>query len=84
MDRRLTAWVEAHPKTGAIIAGLAAGVLAFLLGLLIFREPVWRLFGVATLGTGVGTYLTAFFRRQDLERLERRRRQGRTRPRLGR
>jgi uncharacterized membrane protein HdeD (DUF308 family) len=72
MDRRLNAWVEAHPKGGAISTGLVAGLLAFLLGLLIFRKPAWSLFALAALASGGATYFNAVFRRQDRERSERR------------
>jgi ABC-type uncharacterized transport system permease subunit len=74
MDRRMTAWVDAHPLAGAIMAGLVGGLVAFLLLWLFLREQGDALFGaaVAALGTGLGTYFTAFFRRQDREWQERR------------
>ena len=70
--QRLTVWVEAHPRGGAVVVGLVAGLLAFLLGLLIFRRPVWNLFITAALAAGGATYFNALFRRQDRERSQRR------------
>ena len=71
-NHRLTRWVEAHPRAGAVVAGLVAGLLAFLLGLLLFSRPVWNLFVYAALAAGGATYLNALVRRQDRERSERR------------
>lgn len=81
LDRRLTALADEHPRHAAILTGLAAGLLtaplALLLGQLLFREWAWGLVinaaVVATFAAGLSTYTRAVWRRQDRERLERRR-----------
>jgi hypothetical protein len=81
LDRRLTALADEHPRRAAILAGLAAGLLAaplaLLLGRLQFREWAWGLVinaaVVATFVAGFSTYTRTVWRRQDRERLERRR-----------
>jgi hypothetical protein len=72
VTQRLTEWVDAHPRGGAVVVGLVAGLLAFLLGLLIFRRPAWNLFVIAALAAGGATYFNALFREQDRERSQRR------------
>jgi hypothetical protein len=81
LDRRLTALADEHPRRTAVLTGLAAGLLAaplaLLLGRLLFREWAWGLVinaaVVATFAAGFSTYTRAVWRRQDRERLERRR-----------
>jgi hypothetical protein len=76
LDRRLTAWADAHPITAAITTGLVVGLVAFLLLWLILRDQVWGGFGAllgCAVGAGAATYTRAFFRRKDREVLERRR-----------
>jgi len=79
LDRRLTALADEHPRRAAILTGLAAGLLAaplaLLLGGLLVREWAWGLVInaaiVATIVAGFSTYTRAVWRRQDRERLER-------------
>ena len=70
--QRLTVWVQAHRIGGAVVVGLVAGLVAFLLGLLIFRRPVWNLFVIAALAAGGATYFDVLFREQDREQSQRR------------
>jgi hypothetical protein len=75
MDRRLTAWADAHPVAGAIMTGLVAFLVAFLLLWLLLRDQVWSGLGGllgGAVGGGAAMYLRAFFRRQDREWPERR------------
>ena len=74
MDRRVDAIAEAHPFPYAVAVGLAAGVLALLVGWLARREWIWFLFVMAAVVAAASTYAGTRRRQQDDERLEQHRR----------
>jgi hypothetical protein len=81
LDARLTALADEHPRRAAVLTGLAAGLLAaplaLLVGRLLFGDWAWGRFInaaiIAAFAAGFSTYMRAVWRRQDRERLERRR-----------
>jgi hypothetical protein len=81
LDARLTALADEHPRRAAVLTGLAAGLLAaplaLLVGRLLFGDWTWGRFInaaiIAAFAVGFSTYTRAVWRRQDRERLERRR-----------
>jgi membrane protein implicated in regulation of membrane protease activity len=75
LDHRIGTIAETHPFRYAVAVGLAAGVLAFLIGWLARREWIWFLFVMAAVVAGTSSYAGARWRRQERERLERRRQQ---------
>jgi membrane protein implicated in regulation of membrane protease activity len=75
LDHRIGTFAEAHLFRYAVAAGLAAGVLAFLIGWLARREWIWFLFVMAAVVAGASSYASARWRRHERERLERRRQQ---------
>jgi membrane protein implicated in regulation of membrane protease activity len=74
MDRRVDAIAEAHPFPYAVAVGLAAGVLALLVGWLARREWIWFLFVMAAVVAAASTYAGTRRRQQDGERSEQHRR----------
>jgi membrane protein implicated in regulation of membrane protease activity len=70
MDHRLAAIAEAHPFRYAVAVGLAAGVLALLIGWLARQEWIWFLFIMAAVVAGASTYTGTRWRQQDGKRLE--------------
>jgi hypothetical protein len=75
LDHRIGTFAETHLFRYAVAVGLAAGVLAFLIGWLARREWIWFLFVMAAVVAGASSYASARWRRQERERLERRRQQ---------
>ena len=71
MLHRLTTWADAHPIRAAVVLGLAAGLLALVIGWLPFQRPSWNPAVLATLIAGSTTYFQARTRPQR-ERLRRR------------
>jgi uncharacterized membrane protein YccC len=63
---------EAHPFRYAAAVGLAAGVLAILIGWLARREWIWFLFVIAAVVAGASTYTETRRRQQNRKHLERR------------
>jgi len=74
LDARIATIAETHPFPFAVAVGLAAGLLALLVGWLARREWIWFLFIVPTIGAGATAYTGARRGRQDRTRLERNRR----------
>jgi hypothetical protein len=71
LNSQIATIAEAHPFPYAIVVGLAAGVLALLVGWLARREWIWFLFIVATAGAGATAYTRARRDQQGRTRLER-------------
>jgi hypothetical protein len=75
MNRRLAVLMDAYPMPVAIAQGLAAGVLALLAVRLLFGQWSWLPLIMAAVVAGASSYTGARWRRQERERLERRRQQ---------
>jgi hypothetical protein len=70
LNGRIVNIAEAHPFRYAAAIGLAAGVVALLLGWLARREWIWFLFIVPTIGAGATAYTMARQDQQDRTRRE--------------
>ena len=74
LNSQIATIAEAHPFPYAIAVGLAAGVLALLVGWLARREWIWFLFVMAAVVAAASTYAGTRRRQQDGERSEQHRR----------
>jgi hypothetical protein len=73
LNRQLVAIGEAHPFSYAVMVGLVAGLLGFLVGWVARHEWMWFLLIVPAVVSGTSLYTQMRWRQQDRDGLERHR-----------